>query len=341
MRKLFLIPAAAVLLLCTSVRPAAAYSDTAAVVPGTAGRLVCERTDMTDTVSVMIQWLPQCQFAGMIMAFWNGFYEEEGLEVELNYGTESYPSTQALRDGYADIITTMLVDALIARDLGTPLVNILQTSETSSLMIISHTPVKSVKDLNGMRIGRWTSGFFDTALCFAYYNSLNIEWVPILSNIYPFAAGAVDAMVATEYNEYYQIQMAGIDVSRDNIIYLRDEGFNIPEDGVYTTEEYYSTRRDVVDRFLKATRRGWEWVRRPENFMTTINAIVSIMRDGNIPSNMANQAYMLRTVLKLQENSRKEVPFHLDKSRFDSTVRILMDNNLLLSPIEYSDFVRP
>ena len=282
-------------ILCASFRPASAQQK--------------------DTVTVMLQWLPQCQFAGMIMAYWNGFYEEAGLEVELYYGTESYSSTDALKDGSADIITTMLVDALIVRDMGTPIVNILQTSETNSTMIISHTPVRQAKDLNGMRI---------------------------LSNIYPFAAGAVDAMVATEYNEYYQIQMAGIDVSEDNIIYLRDEGFDIPEDGVYTTDEYYSSHRDIVERFVGATRRGWDWVRRPENFLETVNTIVDIMREDNIPSSVTNQTYMLRTILRLQQDKDgKEVPYHLDKSRFDSAVRILLENNLILSPVEYSDFVRP
>lgn len=295
----------------------------------------------TDTVKVMLQWLPQCQFAGMIMAYNNGFYSDAGLEVILGYGYESYPSTRALHDGVADIITSMLVDALIARDLGTPLVNILQTSETSSTMIISNRPLKGLKDLNGKRIGRWTNGFFEAAICFTTYNSLDVEWVPILSNIYPFSAGAVDAMVATEYNEYFQIRMAGIEVGRDNIVYLRDEGYDIPEDGVYTTEEYYNTHRDVIERFTEATRRGWEWVRRPENFDTTVDTIVSTMRELRISSSRANQEHMLRTVLKLQENSTGAVPFHLDRSRFDFTVRMLQDNNLILSPVEYSDFVKP
>ena len=177
--------------------------------------------------------------------------------------------------------------------------------------------------------------------CYTYYNSLDVEWIPILSNIYPFAAGAVDAMVATEYNEYYQILMAGIDVSEGNIIYLRDEGFDIQEDGVYTTEEYYSSHQDIVERFVEATRRGWDWVRRPENSAETVKAIVDIMREDNIPSSITNQDYMLQTVLRLQQNKNKEVPFHLDKSRFDSAVRMLLENNLILSPIEYSDFVRP
>ena len=166
--------------------------------------------------------------------------------------------------------------------------------------------------------------------------------LPVTEFVRRSGLGHVDAMVSTEYNEYYQIQMAGIDVSEDNIIYLRDEGFDIPEDGVYTTEEYYSSHRDIVERFVGATRRGWDWVRRPENFLETVNTIVDIMREDNIPSSVTNQTYMLRTILRLQQDKDgKEVPYHLDKSRFDSAVRILLENNLILSPVEYSDFVRP
>ena len=85
MRKLRIISAAALLLMCMSLRPVSAQQK--------------------DTVNVMLQWLPQCQFAGMIMAFCNGFYEEAELEVEIFYGSESYTSTDALKDGHADIIT--------------------------------------------------------------------------------------------------------------------------------------------------------------------------------------------------------------------------------------------
>lgn len=79
-----------------------------------------------------------------------------------------------------------------------------------------------------------------------------------------------------------------------------------------------------------------------ENFSETINTVTDIMRQANIPSSKTNQAHMLRTVLKLQQDDKsKEIPFHLDKSRFDSTVRMLLENNFILSPVKYSDFVRP
>lgn len=275
------------------------------------------------------------------MAYDNGFYRDENLEVIIEHSHESYSSTEALKNGDVDIITSMLVDALIARDMGIPLVNVQQTSATSSIMIISRTPLESFRSLNGKRISRWTNGFFETAVCFATSNALDVDWVPILSNIYPFAAGAVDAMVATEYNEYFQIRMAGIDIGADNIIYMRDEGYNVPEDGVYTTIDYYNDHQDAVRRFVRATQKGWEWVRDPENFDTTVDKVVSLMRNLKIPSSKVNQEFMLRTILKLQENAEGRACYVLDKSSFDFTVRMLLDNNFILTPVEYADFTRP
>ncbi|HIR34338.1 MAG TPA: ABC transporter substrate-binding protein [Candidatus Coprenecus merdigallinarum] len=293
-----------------------------------------------DTIVVMTQWLPQCQFAGIIMAYNLGFYDEAGIEAELVYAPESISSTEALKDGSVDIITSMLVDAIIARDMGLPVINILQTSYTSGCMIISRTPLENHHGLNGKRIGRWVNGFSETAMGFASNKALDVEWVSILSNIYPFVEGAVDAMVAMEYNEYFQIMMAGIDLTEDHLIYLRDEGYDIPEDGLYTTEEYYSTHKDAVDRFVQATIRGWEWVRDPDNFDETAETITEQVRMSGVNTSLANQEFMLRTILRLQEDDGGNVPFHLDKPRFDFTVKMLRDNNFILSPIEYGDFVK-
>ena len=214
-------------------------------------------TAQKDTVTVITQWLPQAQFAGIIMAYEKGFYEEAGIEAEIKYAQESVSSIDMLENGEADIITSMLVDA----------------------------------------------------------------------------------MVATEYNEYFQIMMAGIDIGEGNIIRLRDEGYDIPEDGIYTTEQYYSSHKDVVDRFVRATVRGWEWVRNPDNLEETVDTITGIMRRMNIPASKVNQKYMLKTVLRLQEDSTGHVPYRLDPSRFDFTVRMLRESNFILETIDYDDFV--
>ena len=66
-----------------------------------------ENEDKLDKVVLQLRWDPQFQFSGYYQALWQGFYEEEGLEVEIRHGfderrqvlrpTEEVISGRALR----------------------------------------------------------------------------------------------------------------------------------------------------------------------------------------------------------------------------------------------------
>ena len=45
--------------------------------------IMCLELNAGDKVRFMPAWLPQAQFAGYYAAFENGFFEEEGLDVEI------------------------------------------------------------------------------------------------------------------------------------------------------------------------------------------------------------------------------------------------------------------
>ena len=91
------------------------------------------------------QWTPQSQFAGYYAALENGYYDEAGLDVSIVHPTRSYNSMNMLLDGTSDIITCELIQAMTATKQGVRLVNILQTTQHSTLVLISH-----IKDINKM-----------------------------------------------------------------------------------------------------------------------------------------------------------------------------------------------
>lgn len=297
-------------------------------------------TGSPEKFTVTTHWLPQCQFAGIYMAQAKGFYAEAGLEVEILHSTATYPSIEAIKEGNTDIITTWLTEALIARDSGIPLVNILQTSHRNSTMIISHKPIREISDLDGMKIGKWLNGFYETAICFALYNNLNIEWIPFPTDVNIFLSGAMDATLAMEYNEYFQVLMAGVDISPEQIIRLADVGFNIPEEGFYMTEEAYRKRPDAVRRFVEATKRGWDWVRQEENFNETIDYMMKMMREMNVSSSRVNQEHMLRVTLEAQKDENGNVPYTLPKKQYDTAIRMMVNSSLLFNPVDYTTFVK-
>lgn len=291
-------------------------------------------------VRVTPHWMPQCQFAGIYMAKEKGFYEEVGLDVEIIHPSAGVSSIDMLRNGQTDIITSQFMEALIGCDSGVNLVNILQTSEHNSLYILCREPLGSVKDLNHKKIGRWSAGFMELAMAFISGYGLEVEWVPFLNNIALYISGAIDATLCMGYNEFFQLKMSGTPITDKQIIKFRDLGYDVPEDGFYTLRSYCTSHSDVVAHFVEATRKGWLWVHDSSHWEETVDYVMKLVQENNLPTNRVNQQFMLEEILRLQQNNDGEVPFFLTKERFDFTMDLMIENNFILDRKNYEDFVR-
>ena len=84
------------------------------------------------------QWTPQSQFAGYYAALENGYYAEAGLDVAIVHPTSSNNSMDMIKDGTSDIITSELIQAMMTTDDDLKLVNLLQTTQHSTLVLIAY-----------------------------------------------------------------------------------------------------------------------------------------------------------------------------------------------------------
>ena len=162
-----------------------------------AATLYGEEAEEREKIVFTPQWTSQCQFAGYYVAQEKGFYADAGLEVEIKQPSTSKPAIEYLKSGESQIITMQLAQALCEMGKGAPLVNILQTSQQSSLLLVSRQPVKDIRDLRGKRIGCWKTNFAVTAQAADHILSLQIEWIPFIQNINLFISGAIDGTLAT------------------------------------------------------------------------------------------------------------------------------------------------
>lgn len=302
--------------------------------------LCCFGQQRLQKVRVTPQWTPQSQFAGIYMAKEKGFYEEAGLDVEIIHPSASISSVNMLKNGDTDIITSQLIEAMLYKDSGVDLVNFLQTSEHNSLIILSREPYDDIHGLNHKKIGRWSAGFAELGMALINGYGLDVEWIPFYSNIALYISGAIDATLCMGYNEFFQIKMSGTTITDKQVFKFRDLGYDVPEDGFYTLIGYYETNKELLKRFAEATKKGWDWIRNPENEKETMDYVMSLIDKYHIPSNRVNQTFMLEEILRLQQNDKGEAPYYLSKERFDFAVRLMMDNNFLLNSISYEDFVK-
>lgn len=288
------------------------------------------------------QWLPQAQFAGYYLALEKGFYEDEGLAVEIKHPSASVNATQMLKDNTADIVSLFLVTAMKARNNNFKLVNIAQLSQHSALMFISHreSGIENLNQLNGKRIGIWSSGFDEVPKALMKSNNYKVEWIPILSSISMFMIGGIDAMTVMWYNEYDQIINAGKNPDELNAFHFADYGWDIPEDGLYCLESTYLRRKPDLEKFARATVRGWEYAK--ENEKEALDIVLAEMKKAHIAGNITHQKWMLQCMLELIEPGNKNVEKgELADTDFHKTYTILKEDNYIKVDIPFDSFYKP
>ena len=280
------------------------------------------------------QWTAQAQFVGFYVANSLGYYENEGLDVVIKHPASSKPSIDYLTEGESHFITLNLVTAMTMLDKGIKLVNVLQMSQQNNLLIVSHTPLNGKESLRGKKVGCWKSGFSELPFAMDRKYGLDIQWIPFISNVNLYISGAIDATLAMSYNELFQLKMSGQRIKEQQLLYMRDIGYNVPEDGVYVTAEFFRSHPDLVAKFASATRKGWEWaVSNPDE---ALDIVMVTMRQSGAIGNIISQEWMLREILRqLTDKDTGKRSYRLEPKSLELANRILMESGFIKKEITY------
>ena len=105
-------------------------------------------------VTVMLDWTPNTNHAGMYLAVQNGWYEDAGMDVRIIQPGEQ-GGLPALASGDADFAVTVQEALTPARAQGAPVVSVaaIIASNTSSLVALADEGIDRPADLEGHRYG--------------------------------------------------------------------------------------------------------------------------------------------------------------------------------------------
>ena len=279
------------------------------------------------------QWSAQSQFAGYYAALENGYYAEAGLDVSIVHPTNSYTSVNMLKDGTSDFITCELIQAMIAMDQGIRLVNLLQTTQHTTLVLISHDKdIRKMSDLAGRRVGTWKVGFNEIPYILDAEHNLGIEWVKFITPLNIYISGAVDATLGKSYNERILFSMSGI--TPGSLLRFSEMGYDYPEDGLYVSEKFFKKYPEQCRKFAEASRKGWEWVR--NNRKEAVDIVMKYVKEDNISTNIYNQKWMLEEVLEMQEDIKGEAPsYYLNTNAFYWLNEVLLKHGYISRPVDF------
>lgn len=290
---------------------------------------------------LILQWLPQSQFAGYYVALEKGFYRKRGIDLEIFSGGPDVSPSAFLRDKRADFATLWLSTAIQKRAQGMRLINIAQMIQRSSMMLVvkKSSPIKRPEDLHNRKVSIFDGDFAIQPK--ALFRKLNIKPHLITQSSTPnlFLRGGVDAVSAMWYNEYFSILSAGINEDELRTFFYSDYDLNFPEDGIYVLEQLFREKPELTCAFVNASIEGWYYAfSRPEE---AIDIVIKEMSKAGVPANRAHQRWMLSRIKELMIDSTGTDIGILSERSYNTVTEELKKAGLIKKTPPIKDFYRP
>lgn len=214
-----------------------------------------------DDVTLRLKWLHQSQFAGYYAAEQEGFYAEEGIDIELVPGGAETPSIQIVAGGAEQFGVSGMSQLMEARAQGIPVVALATTYRKNPLVWFGiDESIQTPQDLIGKKVGL-TEGsnsdlLFRAMIQSAGLNIEDIDTVPVKYNLPLLLEGEVDVYEGYLTDQPISVELAGYDTY---VINPSDYGIHFYGDTLFTTEKVIQENPDLVERFTRASIKGWEF----------------------------------------------------------------------------------
>jgi NitT/TauT family transport system substrate-binding protein len=244
-------PAAAASPATAPAPPAPAASPAAASGPVQKARMACWSQPLSE----------QCN---LFAAQENGWFREQGLDFEFLPGAGGGDALKNILAGNADFAFTNLEPVFFALDQGSKLKAVynIYPQNVFNVIALKSKSITKPADLKGKKIGVYSkaSGTYHNLLILLRSVGIKEADVEVIAagvnNFGPLLQGQVDASAATDTGLFLARQQG---LGEVDVMWVKDI-LNTPADAFVVTEEAFQQKQDFIRRFLRAYRRGTQFM---------------------------------------------------------------------------------
>jgi NitT/TauT family transport system substrate-binding protein len=284
-------------------------------------------------VTLQLKWVTQAQFAGYYAAKAKGYYDEEGLDVNIKVGGPSITPEQVVLGKQAEFGIDWLPSLLAARDNGQDLVNIAQVFGKSGMTELTwkDSGITTIPQMRGKKVGVWCCGNENELYAALNKNGMNPKTdVTIVNQPFDmnlFLNKQVDAAAAMTYNELAQVletknpKTGQLYKPSDlNIISMESVGTGMLEDGVFVRGDWISDKdnQETAKKFLAASFKGWIYCR------DHVSECTQIVLNNGPTLGKGHQTWQMNEINALIWPAPKGIGV-MDKAAYDRTTKIAQD----------------
>ena len=218
-----------------------------------------------EEVSVVLDWYPNAVHGFIYTAIEKGYYEKEGLKVNIQFPANTNDAIALTAAGKADLGIYYLQDVAMARgneNIPVKAVGTIVQSPLSIILSLKDKNIKGAKDLVGKKIGYGGTALSESIISTMLQNvgqkkdsakSIDVGF-DLMSSM---TTGNVDATIGCLVNhEVPALEEQGFEVN-----YFSPTEYGVPSyyELVFVAgEENLSKNSDKIQRFLRASKKGFE-----------------------------------------------------------------------------------
>jgi len=237
---------------------------TSLLITGCGGSESPEATGELKKITVMLDWVPNTNHTGLFVAKEKGWFEEEGLDVEIVNASQS-GAAQMVASGQVPFGISYQEEVTMARDIGVPIVSIAAVIQhnTSGFASLKEDNIVSPKDFENKRYGGWGSPAEEAIL-----KSLMGKYDADFSKVDFVNVGEADwfATIGKEVDFTWifygwtgvEAELRGVDINYIDLA-KEDSALDYYTPVIITNEQMIKEDPDTIKAFMRAVSKGYEF----------------------------------------------------------------------------------
>jgi NitT/TauT family transport system substrate-binding protein len=290
-------------------------------------------TPQTVKVRFPVGYIPNVQFAPLYVAIEKGYYQREGIELDIDYSFET-DAVALVGANELQFATVSGEQVLLGRSQGLPIVYVLTWYQKYPVGVaaIKEKNIRQPSDLRGKRIG--LPGLYGASYIglIALLEAGGLKESDVILDSIGFTqvesliAGREDAVVVYVANEPNQLSAKGYPVD----VILTADYLPLVSNGIITNEKTIRENPELIRRMVRATWKGIvEAAVNPEAAFEISKKYVENLAQ----TDQAVQKQVLNSSIELWDVEKKGVS---DAQSWKNMHDILLEMNLLRQPLDVS-----
>lgn len=301
-----------------------------------------EQGEELESLSIMLDWYPNAVHSALYVAQEKGFFEEEGLDVNIEMPADTNDPLKLAATGKVDLAISYQNQTVLARAEGIPVVSVAAYVRHSldSIMMKKAVGIESPKDLEGKTVGYPSTIISEQVVKsmteqdggdFKKVTMTDVSWdlIPAI------ATDKVDAIVGGYINhEYVLLNKEGYEMAL-----LKPSDYGVPDNYelvIVSGEDTFEAKKDEITKFWNAVTKGQQFVKEnPEEGLR----ILLDNENEDATLNEAVEKESLEILLPLMEE--EGVPFgYQEVAHWQTTADWLYKTGIIEKQVDPNTFVK-